>query len=96
MGTHKDIFPGNEDQLVEEEVLYLADKIVRGNQLVPLQESYQIAKERFASDPPASVAAEKRWADAFLIKKKIEKKMGRTLEFFFAEQLPNDLFTETW
>ncbi len=96
VGTHKDIFPGKEDQLIEEEVLYLADKMVRGNQLVPLQESYQIAKERFASDPRAGVAAEKRWADAFLIKEKVEKKMGRTLEFFFAEPLPNDLFTETW
>ena len=70
--------------------------MVRGNQLVPLEESYQIAKERFASDPRAGAAAEKRWADAFLIKEKVEKKMGRTLEFFFAEQLPNDLFNKTW
>ena len=95
VGAHKDILPREKDQLIEEEVLYLADKMVRGNQLMPLQESYQIAKERFASDPRAG-AAEKRWAHAFLIKEKVEKKMGRTLEFFFAEPLPNDLFTETW
>ena len=96
VGSHTDIFPREKDQLIEEEVLYLADKMVRGNQLVPLEESYQIAKERFASDPLAGAAAEKRWADAFLIKEKVEKKMGRTLEFFFAEQLPNDLFNKTW
>jgi hypothetical protein len=96
VGTHKDISPRKEDQLIEEEVLYLADKMVRGNQLVPLQESYQIAKERFASDPQASAAVEKRWAHTFLIKEKVEKKIGRSLEFFFAEALLNDLFTETW
>jgi len=96
VGTHKDILPRKEDQLSEEEVLYLADKMVRGNQLVPLQESYQIAKERFACDPRAYVAAEKRWADAFLIKEKVEKKIGRTLELFFVEPLQNDLFIETW
>jgi putative nucleotidyltransferase with HDIG domain len=96
VGTHRDIFPRKKNRLIEEEVLYLADKMVRGNQLVPLQEGYQIAKERFSSDPRAGIAAEKRWADAFLIKEKVEKKMGRTLEFFFAETLPNDLFTETW
>ncbi|MEN6321336.1 MAG: DVU_1551 family NTP transferase [Syntrophaceae bacterium] len=96
VGTHRDIFPRKEGALTEEEVLYLADKIVRGNQLVPLKESYQIAKKRFASDPQAGAAAEKRWADAFLIQEKVEKKMGRPLEYFFAEQLHNDLFTETW
>lgn len=96
VGTHKDILSRREDHLTEEEVLYLADKMVRGNQLVPLKESYQITKKRFASDPQASIAAEKRWADTFLIQEKVEKKMGRTLEFFFAEPLQNDLFTETW
>ena len=96
VGAHKDIFPGKKDQLIEEEVLYLADKMVRGNQLVPLKESYQIAKERFTSEPQASAAAEKRWADTFLIQEKVEKKMGRPLEVFFAEPLQNDLFTETW
>jgi putative nucleotidyltransferase with HDIG domain len=96
VGAHKDILPGEGDQIIEEEVLYLADKMVRDNQLVPLQEGYQRAKERFASDPQAGVAAEKRWADAFLIQEKVERKMGRTLEFFFTEPLPNDLFTETW
>ncbi len=96
VGTHRDIFPRKEGPLTEEEVLYLADKMVRGDQLVPLKESYQITKERFAFDPQAGVAAEKRWADAFLIQEKVEKKMGRPLEFFFAEPLQNDLFTETW
>jgi molybdenum cofactor cytidylyltransferase len=96
VGTHKDIFPRKEEQLIEEEVLYLADKMVRGNQLVPLKESYQIAKERFASDPQAGVAAEKRWADAFLIQEKVEKNMGRPLDFFFTEPLHNDLFTKAW
>ncbi|HET6461772.1 MAG TPA: NTP transferase domain-containing protein [Syntrophales bacterium] len=96
VGTHQDIFLRKEDQLTEEDIVYLADKMVRGNQLVPLQEGYQIAKERFATDPQASVAVEKRWADAFLIKEKVEKGLGRALGFFFAEPLPNDLFTETW
>ena len=96
VGTHTDIFPREKDQLIEEEVLYLADKMVRGNQLVPLQESYQIPKERFASDPQRGVVAAKRWADAFLIKEKVEKKMGRKVDFFIAEPLPNDLSTETW
>ena len=63
---------------------------------MPLQESYQIAKERFSSDPQTGVVAAKRWAHAFLIKEKVEKKMGRKVEFFLAEPLPNDLFTETW
>ncbi len=96
VGVHKDIFPRKGDQVSEEEVLYLADKMVRGNKIVPLQESYQTVKKRFASDPQAGVAAEKRWADAFLIQEKVENNMGRTLEFFFTEPLHNDLFTETW
>lgn len=96
VGLHRDIFPRKNDDLNEEEVLYLADKMVRGNRLVPLQESYQNAKKRFASDPQAGAAAEKRWADTFVIQEKVEKKIGRTLEYFFTEPLQNDLFTETW
>jgi putative nucleotidyltransferase with HDIG domain len=96
VGTHTDIFPRENDQLIEEEVLYLADKMVRGNQLMLLQESYQIAKERFASDPQTGLVAAKRWAHAFLIKEKVEKRIGREVHFFLAEPVPNDLFTETW
>jgi putative nucleotidyltransferase with HDIG domain len=96
VGTHTDIFPREKDQLIEEEVLYLADKMVRGHRLAPLQESYQIARERFASDPQTGFMAAKRWTDAFLIKEKVEKKMGRKVESFFAGPLPNDLFTKTW
>jgi CTP:molybdopterin cytidylyltransferase MocA len=96
VGTHTDIFPRDKDQLIEEEVLYLADKMVRGNQLVPLPESYQMTKERFASAPQISVVAERRWAGAFWIKEKVEKRIGRKVEFFLTEPLPNDLFAETW
>jgi CTP:molybdopterin cytidylyltransferase MocA len=96
VGAHKDILPRREDQLIEEEVVYLADKMVRGNQLVPLQESCQKAKERFSSDPRASVMAAKRWTNAFWIKEKIEKKTGRELEFLFREPLPDGLSVETW
>jgi HD superfamily phosphohydrolase YqeK len=96
VGSHRDIVPKKKSHLNEEEVLYLADKIVRGNRLVPLWESYQMTKERFASDPEARAAAEKRWANTFLIQEKVEKQIGKTLEFFFTENLPDDLFTETW
>jgi putative nucleotidyltransferase with HDIG domain len=96
VGSHKDIDARREDHLNEEEVLYLADKMVRGNRLVPLQENYHMMKERFASDPEARAAAEKRWANTFLIQEKVEKQIGRPLEFFFTENLPDDLFTETW
>jgi len=96
VGTHTDISPREKDQLIEEEVLYLADKMVGGNRLVPLQESFQITKERFASDPQIGIVAAKRWAHAFLIKKKVEKRIGREVDFLLAEPLPNDLFTETW
>jgi hypothetical protein len=70
--------------------------MVRGNRLVPLQESFQITKERFASDPQIDIVAAKRWADAFLIKEKVRKRIGREVDFFLAEPLPNDLFTATW
>jgi HD superfamily phosphohydrolase YqeK len=96
VGSHRDIIPRKEGQLSEEEVLYLADKMVRGNRLVHLQESYQMTQDRFASDPEARAAAEKRWANTFLIQEKVERQTGRTLEFFFTENLPDDLFTEAW
>ena len=95
VGSHADISSRKEGIPNEEEVLYLADKMVLDDRIVPLIERYQIVQEQLASDPKAWAAATRRWADAFRIKEKIEREMGRKLEFLFTEPLPNDLSFKT-
>jgi hypothetical protein len=62
------------------EVLYLADKMVRGERPVSPEERFRAKLERHALEPDilANVSARLRTAQA--IRKRIESRLGRSLE----------------
>jgi len=64
----------------EIELLYLADKLVKGTSLVSLEERFQTARERFGSDPEVSNIVAKRFEHAQTIKSSIEKAFQQPLE----------------
>ncbi len=62
--------------LDEAAVVYLADKIIAGDQLVPLSRRFAKAKDRFAGQPEILSLVDRRLATARLIKQKIEDVLG--------------------
>lgn len=64
----------------ETELIYLADKLVKGSNLVSLEERFKTARERFGADPEVSRIVEKRFKYAETIKHDIEKVLQKPLE----------------
>jgi len=59
------------------EVLYLADKLVSGDTIIPLTQRFQVALEKYGHDPEIRKKIEKRFQNAEMIQKKIEAVIGR-------------------
>lgn len=66
--------------LNEAAVVYLADKLVSGDQLVTVEERFAKALRRFRDDPAARMGAERRKAVAEKIAAVIEARLGRQLD----------------
>ena len=72
VGPHMDIDVSEERPLTESEVVYYADKIVRGNTLVSINDRFGATLRKFKDDPQASEAVLNRMRQAERIKKKME------------------------
>ncbi len=62
--------------LDEGAVLYLADKLIQGEERVRLEERFAPAMARFASDPDALAGVKRRYADARAIWSAVEAHTG--------------------
>ena len=80
VSAHMDIVIYDEDPIDEKEVLYLADKLVQGHQVVPLESRFEKMMEQYAEDPSALKAIELRFRNAFLIQQRLEATTGKSLE----------------
>jgi putative nucleotidyltransferase with HDIG domain len=61
------------------EVLYLADKLVKGNQVIDIYERFQASLEKHGHDPEIKQKIEKRMHNAEIIQKKIAAIIGKSL-----------------
>ena len=86
VGKHMDLAVDPEGRIREQEVVYLADKMVRGASTVSLEKRLQWKKEQFAGDSEAVKMATSRMEQAIRIKQSVEKIIRRPLEKLFVEK----------
>jgi putative nucleotidyltransferase with HDIG domain len=78
VGAHTDLeFSGG--QLDESAIVYLADKLVRGESVVTLDQRFQPAITRFSNNPLALHAAQRRMATAQAVALAVETRLGAPL-----------------
>lgn len=64
----------------EKEVVFLADKLLRCDERVSVESRYGAVAEKYAGDPAALAAAEKRKEQALALKRTAERVLGRSLD----------------
>jgi putative nucleotidyltransferase with HDIG domain len=75
VGAHTELdFSGG--QLDESAIVYLADKLVRGDSPVTLDQRFQIALARFSNDPHTLHAVQNRMATAQAVAQAVEARLG--------------------
>ncbi|HOO90692.1 MAG TPA: NTP transferase domain-containing protein [Syntrophales bacterium] len=79
VGSHVNIDLVTRDYLDEAEVIYLADKLVQENRIVPLQNRFAGARELFKDNPEIIEAVEQRFQNAETILQRIEKINGEKI-----------------
>lgn len=77
IASHTDLPYADGGKITEREVLYLADKLVVGDQILPLHERLKSKLEQLYGHPIGIQAAERRIRTAMRIAKAIQKIIGR-------------------
>jgi len=99
VGSHIDIRISDEEPISAREIVYLADKLVQGDQIVLMEKRFREKMEHYANVPKASAAIELRFANAFKIKQRLETIVGKPHNLILAEpseRNENDIFAEAW
>jgi putative nucleotidyltransferase with HDIG domain len=78
VGAHTD-FDFSDAQLDECAIVYLADKLVRGEDLVTLEQRFAPALARFSDNPPAFRSVQRRMATAQEVALAVESRLGAPL-----------------
>jgi len=74
--THMDIMAGEGEEVSAAEVLYLADKLVSGDRVVPLQDRFGRAVDRYGDNAEAADRIRIRYENAIKILTRIEARTG--------------------
>ncbi len=85
MAAHRDVRPEDAPELTERELVYLADKLVRGSARVSIQARFQEKLDGFADDPEVSAAIRRRLANALAMQARVEAAAGAGIEEILAE-----------
>ncbi|MEI8354650.1 MAG: DVU_1551 family NTP transferase [Deltaproteobacteria bacterium] len=88
IAVHMDIGLPPDGPIGEGEVVYLADKMMQGDRFISLKERFAARMNRHAADPDACRAVAGRLKNALLIRDRLEKRLGRSLD----EILPGNGF----
>ncbi|MDP3428018.1 MAG: nucleotidyltransferase family protein [Humidesulfovibrio sp.] len=80
VAAHRDIDPATVAQPTERELVYLADKLVRGPQRVSIARRFQEKLDRFAGDAEAVAAIRRRLEHAQGMQALLERRLGQDLE----------------
>ena len=84
---HRDMTVPDAEPLTEREMVFLADKFVRGSEAVPLRERFYSKMARYSEDPEAVAAITGRMERAEAMADRMEKECGRSLEELAREAL---------
>lgn len=87
VAAHMNIEVSSAEFPTEKEIIYLADKLVKKNQLTGLQSRFSFALEKYKDDPQIKQKVLERLNNAQLIKEKIEVLLGMPLESIGLEHL---------
>jgi CTP:molybdopterin cytidylyltransferase MocA len=82
---HMDLPVGEPGEPGEAEVLYLADKLTQGAEVVSLARKEAHAEELFAADADALAGAQRRLTDARAVARRVEECIGRPLAALVAD-----------
>lgn len=85
VSAHMDIAVREQGVVSAQEVLYLADKLVEGSRVMPLEKRLQAKLGRYGKDHEVQAAIRARLADALKIKGKIEALTQESLAALLAE-----------
>lgn len=80
VAVHRDIDPATVARPTERELVYLADKLVRGPQRVSVNQRFQEKLDRFAGDGEAVAAIRRRLGHALGMQALVERRLGQGLE----------------
>lgn len=79
ISVHMDIDPGQYgEKITEAEIVYLADKLVLGKEVVSLEERFNRAREKFGSNPEIMESINERLNNCRIIIEKINKITGES------------------
>jgi CTP:molybdopterin cytidylyltransferase MocA len=79
VATHTDL-PDERDASLETKVVFIADKFVKGAQLVTIEERYENSSRAFSITPDIEGEITRRRARALGVKRELELLLGRSLE----------------
>ncbi|MDR3640409.1 MAG: NTP transferase domain-containing protein [Humidesulfovibrio sp.] len=79
VAAHRDIDPAGLMRLTERELIYLADKLVRGPVRVPIRQRFQEKLDRFQGDAEACHAIRHRLAHALDMQAQFETSAGKSV-----------------
>jgi len=82
-GQHMDLVFDPLNGICEAEVVYLADKMVSGSDIVPLEKRMQRKKEQFRRNPEALKMMSFRMEQAIRIREAVERIIGKSLDALF-------------
>lgn len=80
VASHTDLPVERQAVSLEAKVVYLADKFVKEDTIIPLEERFQSALERFGSEPGAKADILRRRKQAFEVKDEIERLLRKLLD----------------
>jgi len=80
VGAHMDLDVDADQSMDEAQVVYLADKLVLGDQQVELQQRFARQIEKFSGDPPVLAAIARRRENARCIQAKVERITGLSID----------------
>ncbi|MFP4256025.1 MAG: DVU_1551 family NTP transferase [Desulfobacterales bacterium] len=79
VAEHRDVKPGREGGVGITEVVFIADKMIRGEKRVEIKDRFQEKLDLYCSDPEAVAAISGRLKNALEVEKEIRKILGRPL-----------------
>ena len=80
VAKHMDMEVPENQGIKEEAVVYVADKMVKGDRIHSLVDRYQASAARYKDNPEIIEQIKGRWQRAEKMKKRLEKKLARPLE----------------
>jgi CTP:molybdopterin cytidylyltransferase MocA len=79
VAAHIDLTLGSGEPIGEAQVVFLADKMMQGDQRVSLPERFEAGLKRYGRDPAARAAVQQRLENALAMQQRVEAALGRPI-----------------